>query len=306
MISTLLTLCALFVQPSSLEQKIAAVLEGRAPPETLDYGAIRFSDGLAALDEIERSTNLRFLPDGGGGTPFSPTDVNCRWIAIHEGIEAARLAPSHEAYAQSRVRAEALVLERVWQADVAAADARDGSTASIADLLAASARDRVWTALWYDQPRRTPEQRFDFEMVEAFAARPRCEARQAAIAALDALLSEERWAELNADDEALSGAIALTVQHAGGRRDLRTQSLAWLEAGLEDGNPRAAHRYALVADRLAAIDGAPQPYGTQGFCEAGMWRRLPMLNPAAAEAFRARYALPSLDAHEAAMQAACG
>lgn len=141
--------------------------------------------------------------------------------------------------------------------------------------------------------------------MEALASRPRCEARQAAIAALDALLGTGDWSGLDADDDQLSTAITLTIQHAGRRRDLRAPTLDWLQTGLEAGGPAAARRYALVADRLAVLDGEAQPYGTQGRCEGGAWRRLPLADEAAAEAFRALNGLSDLQAHAAGMQAAC-
>lgn len=149
LIALKLTLLGLFAPIAAAQADLGAILSGEEAPEQFDFASVRFSNrGLERLDAIAQSANAAFLPQGIGVTGFTPTDVDCRWIAIVEGVEAARLAHSALAYAESRARAERLVGERMARAERAARQAVEGGSGPAAALLAESARDSAWTALW--------------------------------------------------------------------------------------------------------------------------------------------------------------
>lgn len=264
-----------------------------------DFASARFAeDGGGQLAELEARAFL-VIPEALRGQRFSPVDLDCRWIAIHEGIDAARRSPDRAAYNAARSTAQTLVAQAEERAG-----APDPDAAPVARLAAAAHADRIWTGLWYETPRTGPDQVLIFEHMEALASQPRCEARQAAIAALDALIAQEGWPAV--DQARLAADITQTVQHAGRRSDLRQAALDWAAEGIETGGPEAARRYALLADRFSLIEAGAQLYGTQGRCEAGVWIALPMLDDAQAERWRTEHGLEGLADHAEAMSAACG
>ena len=269
-------------------------------PASPDFATLRFAqDGLARLAALEAEA-YGLIPETLRGERFSPVDVDCRWIAVHEGIDAARRSPDRAAY-----DAAAAAAERLVGAAVERVESFEGAARTPAGRLTRAAHaDRILTGLWYDTPRTGEAAALVFEHMEARASGPRCRARQAAIAALDDLIASQGWPDDG--DEQLAADITQTVQHAGRRTDLRQAALDWAEMSLETGGPQAARRYALIADRLRLIETGEQRYGTQGDCRDGVWIAAPILDPAEADAWRARHALPDLAAHARAMSGACG
>jgi hypothetical protein len=122
---------------------------------------------------------------------------------------------------------------------------------------------------------------------------------------LKRLLAHNGWPVRSRFGDAADLAAFLIAQHSDRDRPFQREVLAMVERLVPAGetNPQ---NYALLFDRVAAADGRPQRYGTQGQCVGpGNWDPLPLENPDAVDTLRASVGLGSFAEYELFLNGLC-
>lgn len=154
----------------------------------------------------------------------------------------------------------------------------------------------------------TPDETWGLEerlaWVEGVEARI-AEADRAHAEVVEDLLQRHGWFDIGR-----FGAVAdqdgwILVQHASHDPELQARVLELLADRVAAGQSEPS-RYAYLYDRVQALAGRPQRYGTQGRCtEDGAWEPLPLDQPERVDRWRAEVGLGTLDAYKAAIVDLC-
>lgn len=111
---------------------------------------------------------------------------------------------------------------------------------------------------------------------------------------MEGVLEDVYWFTIPEYGEEADNAAFLLVQHATHDPELMQEVLSRFET-LTLERDIASDNYALLTDRIAVMNGQPQPYGSQWECAEGEYRpQTPLLDEANIDALRAQYNLPPL------------